>query len=158
MVDLPIGAAFPSSDVQLKIQSQYHPRCVVCSPTNPRGLRLNLDLNKDGRLTGRFQLDGSAEGYPGISHGGVIAAVLDGAMGNWLFAHDIVAVTIELNVKYRHPLHLEQEARVEARLKENMDPVYVLQASIRQGERVVARGIGRFVDRPDIGKSQAGCP
>jgi hypothetical protein len=39
-----------------------------------------------------------------------------------------------------------------------MDPVYVLQASIRQGERVVARGIGRFVHRPDIGKSQEGCP
>jgi len=158
MVDLSIGAAFPSSDVQLKIQSQYHPRCVVCSPTNPRGLRLNFDLNKDGRLTGRFQLDYSAEGYPGLSHGGVIAAVLDGAMGNWLFAHDIVAVTIELNVTYRHPLRLEQEAWVEAALKEDMEPVYVLQASIRQGERIVARGIGRFVHKPDIGESKEVSP
>ena len=129
----------------------YHPHCVVCSPTNPRGLHLDMNVDQEGRLTGCFQLDRSAEGYSGLSHGGVIAAVLDGAMGNWLFAHEIVAVTIELNVKYRHPLRLEQEAWVEARLKEDMDPVYVLAATIRQHARIVACGIGRFIHKPDMG-------
>jgi acyl-coenzyme A thioesterase PaaI-like protein len=96
-------------------------------------------------------LDRDAEGYPGLSHGGIIAAVMDGAMGNWLFAHDIVGVTIALNVQYRHPLLLGREACVEARLKEDMEPVYLLQARIQQDGRIVARGTGRFIHKPDIG-------
>lgn len=150
MVDAPLGETKPLDDIKKRIQAQYHPRCVVCSSAHPRGLNLDLNVNQEGILTGCFQLDQSAEGYPGLSHGGVIAAVLDGAMGNWLFAHKIVAVTIELNVKYRHPLKLKQAAHVEASLKEDMNPVYVLQASIQQDDRVVARGMGRFIHKPDI--------
>ena len=132
------------------IQSQFHPGCVVCSPTNPRGLQIAFDLNPENVLTGIFCLDQSAQGYPGLSHGGVIAAVLDGAMVHWLFAHDVVAVTIGLNVSFRHPLHLDTDAWVEARLKESVDPIYVLEAHISQGDRVVARATGRFVHKPDI--------
>ncbi|MFC1761981.1 PaaI family thioesterase [Planctomycetota bacterium] len=150
MLDTPLSETKPCDENKQRIQSLYHPHCVVCSPTNPRGMHLDLNVDQEGTLAGCFQLDRSAEGYPGLSHGGVVAAVLDGAMGNWLFAHDIVAVTIELNVKYRHPLRLEQEAWVEARLKEDMDPVYVLAATIRQDGCIVACGIGRFIHKPDI--------
>lgn len=152
MLKNPLQANGESQDTQRKLRSQYHPHCVVCSPTNPRGLQLDMQVDNAGLLRGRFRLDLSAQGYPGLSHGGVIAAILDGAMGNWLFAHGIVAVTIELNVKYRHPLKLIQEAWVEARLKEDMDPVYVIDAIIKQNGRQVARGIGRFVHKPDITK------
>ncbi len=122
----------------------------MCSPTNPRGLNITFVLEPEDVLTGTFSLDHTAQGYPGLSHGGVIATVLDGAMGHWLFAHSIVAVTIELNVSFRHPLHLDKDAWVEARLKESAEPIYVLKAHIRQGDRVVARASGRFVHKPDI--------
>lgn len=136
--------------MQRRIQNLYHPDCVVCSLTNPHGLQLSLEMDVDGHLTGKFQLDGSAEGYPGLSHGGIIASVLDGAMANWLFAHEVVAVTIGLNVKYRHPLCLMREACVRAQLKEDQEPVYVMDARIWQDGRVAAQAIGRFVHRPDI--------
>lgn len=132
------------------IRSQFHPDCVVCSPTNPRGLNITFDLDQEEMLTGTFCLDQTAQGYPGLSHGGVIAAVLDGVMGHWLFAHSVVAVTIELNVSFRQPLHLEKDARAEAWLKEVSDPMYVLKAHICQEDRVVARATGRFVHNPDI--------
>jgi acyl-coenzyme A thioesterase PaaI-like protein len=84
----------------------------------------------------------------------VIAAVLDGAMGHWLFAHRVVAVTIELNVSFRHPLHLEKAARVEAKLIESSEPIYMLKAHICQEDRVVARATGRFVRKSDVASTR----
>jgi len=52
-----------------------------------------------------------------------------------------------------YPLRLEQDACIETRLTEERDPVYTLEACIRQDGRIVVRGIGRFFHKPDINDS-----
>jgi acyl-coenzyme A thioesterase PaaI-like protein len=56
--------------------------CFVCGTANPRGLRLVFTFDERARrVRGRFCLDRFCQGPRGFVHGGIIAAVLDEAMG-----------------------------------------------------------------------------
>jgi acyl-coenzyme A thioesterase PaaI-like protein len=94
-----------------------------------------------------FELDQAVEGYVGWPHGGITSAVLDGAMTNWLFAHGLTGVTAELNVRFRHPIILEEPAKVMARLKTASHPLYELEACITQNGQLKARATGRFMHK-----------
>jgi uncharacterized protein (TIGR00369 family) len=48
------------------------------------------------------------EGFRGIVHGGVVSTVLDEAMSKAVAAVGIEALTAELNVRLRRPVHPEQ--------------------------------------------------
>jgi acyl-CoA thioesterase FadM len=92
-----------------------------------------------------FKLDPVVEGYVGWPHGGITSAVLDGAMTNWLFAHDLACVTAELTVRFRHPMVLNEPAKVTARLKNASHPLYVLDAWITQNGHLKTRATGKFM-------------
>ena len=132
------------------VRNCVHPNCVVCSPSNTRGLQLKFNLCENGSVATGFQLDESLEGYPGIPHGGVISLIFDGAMGNCLFAHGLAAVTAELNIRFRHPIAMHQPATVTARIVQSSNSIYVLEAKITQGGQVKATAEGKFVDHPDL--------
>ena len=79
-------------------------------------------------------------------HGGIIALILDEAMGKLSRFEDVRAVTAELNVEYLKPIRVDQEIFVEAFQQERKGRQLYHQAEIRDGEGVVlARGRGRFV-------------
>ena len=59
-----------------------YPNCFGCGEDNPSGLRLDLKLEGD-QLTTEFIPEKRHEGWPGMVHGGVIAAVLYEVMENW---------------------------------------------------------------------------
>jgi acyl-coenzyme A thioesterase PaaI-like protein len=99
----------------------------------------------DDTVVADFELDRAVEGYVGWPHGGITAAVLDGAMTNWLFAHGLTGVTAELKVRFRHPVILEEPGQVTARLKSASHPLYVLEARITQNGQLKARATGRFM-------------
>ena len=61
------------------VRQQAHPHCVVCSPKNLQGLRLDFHPSDNGQVTAEFIYGQNYQGYPGILHGGVISAILDGA-------------------------------------------------------------------------------
>ena len=88
------------------------------------------------------------EGYPGVLHGGVISALLDGAMTNCLFAQGRAAVTAELRVRFRHPVATDGTARLRAWIDRSCPPLFVLRAELRQGEQLMATAEGKFVQRP----------
>lgn len=132
------------------LQAQLHPFCTVCGERNPQGLGLRFTPLGDDSVQAEFLLDCSKQGYSGMPHGGVIASVLDGAMTNWLLMHGIAAVTMELNVQYRHVVALNRMACVQAQLKETTSAVYVLTAQIRQDEQTKARALGKFVCQSDL--------
>jgi acyl-coenzyme A thioesterase PaaI-like protein len=86
-------------------------------------------------------------GYPGMLHGGVICTLLDGAMTNCLFAHRLVGVTADLNVRFRHPVAVNRPARVRAWFHTKRSPLHRLAAEVLQGGRVVATATARFVEK-----------
>ena len=128
------------------LQSRFHSACVVCGRGNPQGMKLPFRLCKDGSVKTRFVCDRLLQGYPGLMHGGVIAAILDGAMMNCLFAHGRIAVTGVLTVRFLSPLGVKQAATVRARIKKSISAWHILESELLQGKRVVAKGTAKFME------------
>ena len=63
----------------------------------------------------RFRLGKRYSGPPGHCHGGIIATILDEAMGKVNKLRDVVALTSEIKVNYRRPVPLHKPLRVESR-------------------------------------------
>jgi len=132
------------------IRKRLHPNCIVCSRSNTRGLQLDFDLCEDGSVMSDFELDETLEGYPGVPHGGVISSVFDGAMGNCLFAQGCTPVTVQLNIRFRHPIAMHKTATVGARILRSSNSLYVLEAEISQNGQIKATAEGKFVDHPNL--------
>jgi len=130
-----------------RARDRVHPHCVVCNPANSAGLRTEFVLQPDGSVTGEFPGGAVFEGYPGLLHGGVTAALLDGAMTNCLFAHGIEALTAELTVRYRHPIGVGGNIVVRASLTDSRGELHLLRAELRQEGQVKATALGKFVKK-----------
>jgi uncharacterized protein (TIGR00369 family) len=110
------------------------------------GLGLRYTPEADGVVSATFLGHCALEGYPGILHGGVIAALLDGAMTNCLFASGIRAVTAELQVRYLAPVSSAEPAEIRARLEASSHHgLFLLRGEIRQGGELKARAKSKFV-------------
>lgn len=138
-----------------ELRSQGHERCVVCAPSHPLGLRVEYHVGTDGVVHAEFPCDRVFQGYPGQLHGGVITALLDGAMTNCLFAHGIEAVTGELTVRFLRPVLPDRIAVAHARLIRTLRRLYVLEAELIQDGVTVARARGKFLKRPMGDRAEA---
>ena len=127
------------------LRGQYHPDCIVCGPNCPHGLKIQLALDDQGVAAGTFHCDGRYEGYHSIMHGGIISALLDGAMTNCLFLHGWAAVTAQLVINFRHPVRLNVSAQVRAWITQRDPPVFRLQAQLVQEGVVKAAARGAFM-------------
>jgi len=129
------------------VRRQAHHDCVVCSPSNDRGLGLTFRASEDGSVQACFQCHSAFEGYKGVLHGGVVVSLLDGAMTNCLFARGRSAVTAGLDVRFRHPVITNTPATVRAWVDRSTPPLHVLKAEVVQGEQVKATACGRFMEQ-----------
>ncbi|HHY87061.1 MAG TPA: PaaI family thioesterase [Verrucomicrobia bacterium] len=128
-------------------QEDAHPFCFVCSASNPMGLALRYASQPDGSVAATFLGNCALEGYSGVLHGGVIAALLDGAMTNCLFAHGFAALTVELKVRYHESVVAAELVAVRAWLEDNSHGLYLLRAELTQGGKVKASAAGKFMMR-----------
>ena len=134
----------PASQALLdRTHDHVHAACVVCGATNRFGLRFTV--GPDGSVTAAASCGSALRGYDGVVQGGVVAALLDSAMANALFARGIVAVTARLNVRYHHPLATDLPTRVRGWLGTPAAALYRMGADLLQGGRVVATADGVFV-------------
>ena len=126
-------------------QAEAHPFCFVCSGSNPMGLALRYAPQPDGSVSANFLGHCALEGYPGLLHGGVIAAMLDGAMTNCLFALGHRALTVELKVCYHAGVAAAEETLLRAWLEDDSHGLFQLRAELRQGGTVKASATGKFM-------------
>lgn len=133
--------------------NRVHPKCVVCSSANEKGLHLKFDVSDEGSVKADFQCNKAFEGYPGILHGGVISTILDGAMGHCMFARGQAAVTVEMTTRFRCPVITGHDATVLARITRSSHPLYLLEAQIIQDGEIKATAKSKFYDQPELIKS-----
>lgn len=131
----------------LKLDPNPANRCFGCGAANPAGMKLPFELDLDDRRTrGRFALGTDYAGGGGFAHGGIIAVVLDEAMGKLSKLTDERAVTAEMSIAYRKPVPVDQEIIVEGWQEEVQGRNRFRVAEIRDVlGNVLARGKGRFV-------------
>jgi uncharacterized protein (TIGR00369 family) len=97
------------------------------------GLGVRFAMREDAGVEATVSCPPSWEGYPGLVHGGIIAALLDGAMTNALFARGTVAVTAEAKIRYWRPLPLGRLVTVVGHVTACEPPLYLVEARITSG-------------------------
>jgi uncharacterized protein (TIGR00369 family) len=128
----------------VKLQKNY---CFGCGAQNPHGMRLRFTHDKArNRLVCRLRLDKRFTGPPGHCHGGIIATILDEAMGKINRLRDVVAVTSQITVDYLKPVPLNKPLRVESReiSVRGRRHTSIAEITNRKGE-VLARSRGVFI-------------
>jgi acyl-coenzyme A thioesterase PaaI-like protein len=123
-------ATSPASGRLRSTRLRAHPRCAVCSPANPASLGQDFALQPDGSVESVFAATAPFEGYSGLLHGGIAAALMDGAMTNCLFAHGVQALTAELTVRYREPITIPGNITTRATLTQTHGRLYLLRAEL----------------------------
>jgi len=139
-----------NDSTRLDYRSLLHPNCIVCGLSNPCGLQVGFDTLAGGEVTATFHVSEHLEGYSGVLHGGMIASIIDGAMVHCMFARDIAAVTVEMNLKYRHPVLTGRDARVTARIIRSSHTLHTLTAEIVQDAEVKVIAEARFFEQQDL--------
>jgi uncharacterized protein (TIGR00369 family) len=122
-------------------------KCFGCGGDNAGGMKLTFEQdNVNRKIVGRFVLGERYQGGGGMAHGGIIATLLDEAMGKVCRFREVRAVTAELTVEYLKPVSVTQEIVVEGHEAEQNGRNLFLVGEIRNAEGLVlARGRGRFV-------------
>lgn len=131
----------------LRLEPNPENGCFGCGGANESGMKLAFEQdNAQRKIMGRFVLGGKYQGGGGMAHGGIIAVLLDEAMGKACRFRDARAVTAQLTVDYLKPIDVEQEIIVEAFEEQQSGRNLFMVGEIRNlAGDVLARGKARFV-------------
>lgn len=92
---------------------EYRPHnCFACGQLNSGGLHLQLHVDGE-RCWTEFVIPRRFEGWEGITHGGILSAIVDEVMAWSLITVDHVGVTARLEVDFRRPVAIDQPIRAE---------------------------------------------
>jgi len=128
----------------VRLQKNY---CFACGNNNPEGMRLKFAYDEErARFVCRFRLGKRYTGPPGHAHGGIIATILDEAMGKVNKLRHVIALTSQITVDYLKPVPLNKPLRVESREVRVRGRQHINMAEILNPKGVVlARGRGLFI-------------
>jgi uncharacterized protein (TIGR00369 family) len=130
-----------------RIEPQPDNYCFGCGGANPIGMKLAFELDHGRRRSrGRFQFGPELQGGNRTLHGGIIAVVLDEAMGKLTRLAGVRAVTAELQIEYLRPIPVNEPIEVGAEEVRRDGRNLHYQAEIRNRDgKPLARGRARFV-------------
>lgn len=88
--------------------------CFVCGLSNAFGLQLRFDLTAPGEVTCLYTVPERYQGFPGVVHGGIVAAMLDEVCARAHMGIDPprFMYTARLEVRYRKNVPVEQPLRI----------------------------------------------
>ena len=80
--------------------------CFACGLENTSGLRLRFYDNGKDQVFAHFTIERQHGGYPGMAHGGIVAAILDEVAGRTVMINNPTCffATARLDVRYRQPV------------------------------------------------------
>lgn len=94
----------------------YDGRCFGCGDDNADGLRMHFESTADGSVC-EYTVPDRFQSWRGMIHGGVVALMLDEAVG-WAAWHaGRPGLTGKLEVRYRRPLRIGERVRVVGRVE-----------------------------------------
>ena len=92
--------------------------CFVCGRENPVGLHMTFYDNGKDEVFSDYTVPDAYQGYPGIVHGGIVAAMLDEVVGRvaMIGDHHHFMMSVRMDVKYRHPVPTETPLHITGRI------------------------------------------
>ena len=90
------------------------------------------------------------EGWHGVVHGGILAAVIDETMAYTLFLDGVMGMTARMELRYRAPARRGEELEVCAWITRNTRKLADIDARIVRGNEVIADATGRFLKTGEL--------
>lgn len=93
------------------MEVHFDGHCYGCGPLNPDGLQLHFEPGLEGSAA-EYVVPERLQSWAGMAHGGIVALMLDEAVGwaAWHAGHP--GVTGRLQVSYRRPLKIGEHVRI----------------------------------------------
>lgn len=90
--------------------------CFICGVENPVGLHLHIYETAPGEVESSYVAPDYFQGYPGVLHGGIVAALIDEIAGRALMGSDPMEprfmFTARLEVKYRRNVPIGKQLKI----------------------------------------------
>ena len=119
--------------------------CYACGEKNERGLHMEFRREGDRAVCDYTPCE-YQQGYPGRMHGGLVATLLDEAMGWAVYGAQQWGATARLSVRFRRPVGLDQKLRVDAWITHNRSKLIELRGEVRgEDGALLAEGEGTFM-------------
>jgi uncharacterized protein (TIGR00369 family) len=94
------------------VEVHFDGHCFGCGQLNEEGLRLRFEPGPEDSASADYDVPERFQSWAGMAHGGIVALMLDEAVGwaAWHAGHP--GVTGRLQVSYRRPMKLGEEVRI----------------------------------------------
>jgi acyl-coenzyme A thioesterase PaaI-like protein len=133
---------------KLVIPPHHDPACWGCGSA-PAGIRLTRPASEGlTEYEARFSFDERHQAGPGLVHGGLVAAALDEACGLLASWYRFPAVTARIFVRYRHPVSINTELLVRARLVGERGRRLHVDGELTDGNDILAEARTAFLHVP----------
>lgn len=133
--------------------------CFLCGRDNAVGLRMVWDNHpEEGEIRATVTVPERFNGYPGVVHGGILAAILDETAGRAMLLEggsDDLMVTAKLEVLYRRPTPTDVPLLVVGQLLKRTEARADARAEIRLPDGMVSARGRVLLARPPEAISQA---
>jgi len=132
------------------VQGKPRPRknhCFACGKDNADGMHLKFFLDHDAKHAAcQFKLSRKYTGPPGHAHGGIIATILDEAMGKVNRFRNVLALTSAMEIRYLKPVPLGKPLTVSGYEQSVEGRKHINVAEIKDAAgQVLARSVGTFI-------------
>jgi uncharacterized protein (TIGR00369 family) len=120
--------------------------CFVCGKDNAQGLRLSFSYPQPGRAETLCTIPARFSGWENLTHGGLLATLLDETMAHACLSGEGNAVTAELTVRFLKPVEVGRTVKVSGEVTQARGRVVHTSGEIRTADgEEVARGEARFI-------------
>jgi acyl-coenzyme A thioesterase PaaI-like protein len=136
---------------KVKKKQQNSKSCLVCGLQNDFGLQASFYELENGELLAVFTPREQHQGYPGLLHGGLSTAMLDETIGRALMISqpEQFGVTVEILVRLKKPVPLDEELRVIGRITRDSKRFYEGTGEILLTDGTVAvEAHGKYLKMP----------
>jgi acyl-coenzyme A thioesterase PaaI-like protein len=121
--------------------------CFGCSAENPSGPGIALSFVAD-EAHARVRFEDCHQGAPGFVHGGLLAVLLDEAMGSVPSEERGIRLTAEMTIKSRRPTPIDTDLLCRARMTDMAGRHMTVEATIVSSgaeDVVLVEGSARYV-------------
>ena len=120
--------------------------CFCCGADNERGLRLAIAYPEPGAAETSLEVPLWFSGWKSMTHGGLLATLLDEVMAHACVGMALTAVTAEMTIRYQKPVQTGSRIRAVGTVKEARGRVILTQGWIYDAQgAVAAEATARFI-------------
>jgi len=126
--------------------------CFVCGLDNHDGLQLTFYQQEGGQVVAETIVPTRFQGYPGVVHGGIVAAMLDEVAMRSAMVDDHLRfmVTAKMTLRYRKAIPVEQPLRLVGRIERAGGSATTATAELRLADGSLGADVeAMMVDYPE---------